>query len=114
MSFVSISVALRASSLAGTALVRDAVERSGGLITDAREISSWAVALTVETERARLESLHGLLTHGGAIWLDGSDLRLSELAGRAGEGSDPVTVLVHVEFINDEPERPVKVPAVPG
>lgn len=115
MPVISVSLALRAPTLAGTARVRDAVEAAGGVITQARELSSWAIALTVEIDSARLGRLHELLARCDAVWLDDSELRLRELGARLAEGgSCDVIVLMHVELINDEPERPVKVPAVPG
>jgi hypothetical protein len=115
MRVISLSLALRAPALTGTARIREAIEKAEGVITQSRELASWAIVYMVELAGPRLGDLGRTLTEAGVVWLDDSDTRLQELAARlAGAGSDDVTVLMHVDLVNDEPERPVKVPAVPG
>jgi len=86
------------------------------VITGARQLSSWAISLIIEIPGHKLSDLMDRLPLAGAIWLD--DSAQSRLRARASalaqSPSDDVIVLMHVEFINDEPEHRIKVPAVPG
>jgi hypothetical protein len=111
----TVSLAMRATALLGMARARTAIETAGGMITYANELASWSIALTVEIDRLKLSALHAQLGQSGVIWLEGSENRLLERASRHAE-SPPgeVIVLLHIEFISDEPERRLKVPAVPG
>lgn len=109
MKVCAVSFALRTTALVGTASVRAAVEASGGDITHAHELASWAIALTVEIAEAELPRLHAELERIGAVWLNGAESLLG--SGGAGEAA---LVLLHVEFTGEDMDRRVKVPAVPG
>jgi hypothetical protein len=111
----SLSLAMRATAFDGTARAREAIETAGGMITHANQLASWTIALTVEIDSLKLSAFHTELGQSGVIWLDGSENRLREQASRLAESpSRDVIVLLHIEFISDEPERRIKVPAVPG
>ena len=115
MEVVSVSLALRASTLVGTARIRDAIDAAGGTITRAHELSSWAFALTVELSTSRVEALLAQLAAHDVVWLDDGEVRLrSRCASSASEPPREIIVLMHVELINDDPERRLKIPAVPG
>jgi hypothetical protein len=115
MEVLAISFAVHATAIVGTARIRTAIESAGGVITHANELSSWAIALTVEILGYKLRDLDNLLTQDGVVWLDNTESRLRKLAVELAETiSNDVIVLMHVEFVSNEPERRIKVPMVPG
>jgi hypothetical protein len=115
MEVLAVSLALYDTMVSGTDRIRTAIESAGGVITQARQLSSWAIALTVEILGHKLCDFDARLTQCGAVWLGGTE---SRLRARASElvrtSSHEIAVLMHIELINDDPERRLIVPAVPG
>ena len=94
---------------AATRMVRRAILTAGGSISDFRQISNLAIVLELQIPPARLAALYG------ALMAEGISLSptLSESPVHAA-GDEDLAGTLRVEFIHDEPELRIAIPAVPG
>jgi hypothetical protein len=104
-----LSAITRMERHAATQLVRRAISDAGGWITDSRQFSNFAVALDLEITAARLVELHAAI---GATWIALSP-PCSELPIPT-PGQEEIRIALRIDFIHEEPELLIKVPAVPG
>ena len=92
-----------------TQLVRRAISDSGGWITDFRKFSNLAVVLDLEITAARLPEMYAAIEATGiALSPPRSELPVPE------PGQEELIGALRIEFIHDEPDLIITVPAVPG
>jgi len=94
---------------AATQLVRRAISDSGGWITDFRKFSNFAVVLDLEISTARLAEMYAAIEATGIALSP----PYSELPMPTPE-QEEMTGALRIEFIHDEPDLSITVPAVPG
>jgi hypothetical protein len=86
-----------------------AIRGAGGWVTGFRQFSNAAVVLDVEVAPGRLAALYG------AVEAEGMRLRppLGDLPLPPAD-QDEVAGTLRIEFVHDEPDLRIDVPAVPG
>ena len=104
-----LSAITRMERHAATQLVRRAISDAGGWITDFRQFSNFAVVLDLEITTARLAELYAAIEATGiALSPPRPELPMPTPEPEEMKGA------LRIEFIHDEPELLIKVPAVPG
>jgi hypothetical protein len=89
--------------------VERAIREAGGWVTDFRQFSNFAVVLEIQIPAGRLASLPALIEAEG--------ISLSPPVGETPDperGVEEVTGTLRIEFLHDEPDLRIEVPAVPG
>jgi hypothetical protein len=104
-----LSAITRMERHSATQLVRRAISDAGGWITDFRQFSNFAVVLDLEIATARLAELYAAIEATG-IALSPPRSELPMPTSEQGE----MKGALRIEFIHDDPELRIKVPAVPG
>lgn len=92
-----------------TLAVRRAISDGGGWITGFRQFSNASIALDLDVTASRLPELHAAIEAVG--------LTLSPTLAELPEpppGQDEMPVALRIDFVHDEPDLIIPVPAVPG
>lgn len=104
-----LQTATRIDRHTATEAVDRAVRAAGGWITDFRQFSNFAVVLELQIAPAAMPVLYAELEAAG--------LRLSPAIGELivpSEQSEDIVGTLRLEFVHDEPDLKLVVPAVPG
>jgi hypothetical protein len=103
------SAVTRLERHAVTQLVRRAISDAGGWITDFHKFSNFAVVLELEVTAGRLNDLHAAIeTTGLVLSPSRSDLPTPR------DEKEELRGALRIDFVHDEPDLIIPVPAVPG
>jgi hypothetical protein len=110
--FVQLNGLTRVNRIEMTARLRDAIDTSGGWITDFHQFSNLSVCLNFEIRIERLPQLGEALQASGLRLAAGTEALLLNSAPEQATGE--VRCTLQVTFVHDEPDLRLPVLAVPG
>ena len=118
--FLRINAMTRADRHRTITALRDAVNTSGGWITDFKFFSNYSVCINFEIDAAKVRALHSALkaldirlTEESVAALDAFSGDETKTGGNTPEESEVVGTL-QVSFIHNEPDLRIEVPPIPG
>lgn len=110
--FVTLELVLHKEPAEAVQQIKEAVQRGGGLITNATRFSNKALSFQVEIEARHLASLGSALDAIGSLATEGKAQleRLSQALANEAE----VQAFLHVTLVHSAPDERVETPKVPG
>lgn len=96
------------------ALIRDAINSSGGSIFDSYMYSNAMLCVNFEIGRCDVTQLAQALLDAGLLLSADSAAQLGDFGVSSAESGGTVPGALSVNFIHDDPPLRIEVPAVPG